>query len=291
LNPTGSLLQTSDGTFYGTAFGGGSYNGAGCLSADGCGTIFKITSSGTFRVLHTFLGTDGGNPYLVGLIQATDGDLYGTTYGGGPNNGCADGNEGCGTIFKISTSGAFTSLYNFCAKANCADGSEPFGGLIQASDGNFYGTTFNGGAYNFGTIFRMTPQGKVTTIYNFCAQSGCPDGEYPYDGVFQATDGRIYGTTYQGGSGGDGTVFRMNLGLPGFVSALPAFGKVGESIGILGYGLEKASSVTFGGISAQFTVESSTYLTAVVPTGAKSGSIAVLTPAGTLKSKSFAVLP
>jgi uncharacterized repeat protein (TIGR03803 family) len=196
------------------------------------------------------------------------------------------------TLFLEPTEAIPTSLaYNFCAKANCADGSEPFGGLIQASDGNFYGTTFNGGAYNFGTIFRMTPQGKVTTIYNFCAQSGCPDGEYPYDGVFQATDGRIYGTTYQGGSGGDGTVFRMNLGLPGFVSALPAFGKVGESIGILGYGLEKASSVTFGGISAQFTVESSTYLTAVVPTGAKSGSIAVLTPAGTLKSKSFAVLP
>lgn len=113
LSPTGSLLQARNGNFYGTVFGGGSYNGAGCLAGGGCGTIFKIASGGTFSTLHTFLGTDGGNPYLVTLIQAADGDLYGTTYGGGPNNGCADNNEGCGTIFKVTTAGAFTSLYSF----------------------------------------------------------------------------------------------------------------------------------------------------------------------------------
>jgi uncharacterized repeat protein (TIGR03803 family) len=295
LSPSGSLLQTSDGNFYGTAFGGGSYNGGGCLAGDGCGTIFKITSGGTFSTLHTFLGTDGGNPYTVALIQATDGDLYGTTYGGGPNSGCNDGNEGCGTIFKITRAGVFTSLYSFCAKANCADGSEPFAGLIQASDGNFYGTTYNGGAYNYGTVFRLTPQGKLTTIHTFCAETGCPDGEYPSAALFQSTDGKLYGTTYQGGTGqgfgiGGGTVFRMDLGLSPFVLPLPGFGKVGQTISILGYNLQKASSVSFNGVAAQFTVASGTQLTAVVPSGAKSGPIVVVTPTGTLSSKPFNVV-
>jgi uncharacterized repeat protein (TIGR03803 family) len=130
--------------------------------------------------LYSFTGPNGDLPYGQ-LIQATDGNLYGTTYeaGAGP---CSIGTTevGCGTVFKISTDGTFSSLYSFCSQPNCADGSYPQAGLVQATDGNFYGTTWTGGANNVGTVFRLTPGGTLTTLYSFCTQTGCTDGEYPY---------------------------------------------------------------------------------------------------------------
>jgi uncharacterized repeat protein (TIGR03803 family) len=280
-NPIGPVVQASDGNLYGTAFSGG---GAGCLLGLGCGTVFQITLGGVFTTLHEFAGTDGGNPWDVGLIQASDGNLYGTTSTGGAN--------GVGTVFRVSSSGAFATIYNFCGQTNCTDGAGPLGGVIQATDGNLYGATTGGGAYSEGTVFRLTLGGKLTTLHSFCAP-GCPDGENPSNSLFQATDGRIYGTTENSLNygGGVGTVFRMDLGLASSVSPLPAFGSAGQAITILGYNLESTSSVSFNGVAAPFTVETATRLNAVVPIGASTGPIVVTIAGSTLRSKNFNVLP
>jgi uncharacterized repeat protein (TIGR03803 family) len=134
-------VQATNGDFYGTT----EYGGANleCGQA-GCGTVFKITPAGTLTTLHTFVGTDGWQPYAA-LVRSTDGDLYGTTVFGGPayETGGADG---WGTIFKITLSGALTTLYNFCSQGfPCTDGGDPYAGLVQATDGSFYGTTYSGG--------------------------------------------------------------------------------------------------------------------------------------------------
>ncbi len=125
-------------------------------------------------------------------MQGTDGNFYGTAYGLGKFNG--------GTVFKITPAGALTTLYSFCSLANCADGLSPYAGLVQASDGNFYGTTFQGGAYSHGTVFKITPGGTLTTLHSFCALTNCVDGIGPYAGLVQASDGNFYGTTYEGGA-------------------------------------------------------------------------------------------
>jgi uncharacterized repeat protein (TIGR03803 family) len=249
--PEGALVQATNGNFYGiTEYGG----------ANGVGTVFQITSTGTLTTLYSFCSqsgcTDGDYP-VAGLVQAINGDFYGTTVDGGAN--------GVGTVFKITPSGTLTTLYNFCSQSGCTDGLEPFAGLVQANSGDFYGTTlgggasgegtifkmtpsgalttlhsFNGGdgaeptaplvqatngdfygtttyygndehggAYSGGTIFKMTPSGALTTLYNFCSQVGCADGYYPVAGLMQATDGGLYGTTSQGGAAAGGTVYRM----------------------------------------------------------------------------------
>ncbi len=133
-----ALVQGSDGNFYGVTHGGG---------ANGYGVVYKVTPSGTYTVLHSFdFVNDGGNP--VGrLIQATDGNFYGTTYLGGVGDS--------GTVFKITPSGTLTTLYQFCTNLDCSQGAQPFAGVIQASDGNLYGVTTAGGN-GHGVIFRMT---------------------------------------------------------------------------------------------------------------------------------------
>ena len=105
-----------------------------------------------------------------------------------------------GTVFKITTAGQLATLYSFCQLAACADGKTPLGTLIQATDGNFYGTTFLGGANGFGTIFELKPTGTLTTLHSFCATSGCPDGANPIAGLMQDTNGEFYGTAVDGGS-------------------------------------------------------------------------------------------
>ena len=196
--PMAGLVQATDGNFYGTTEVGGGY-----------GTVFKITPSGTLTTLHRFNGTDGAVPYDAELVQATDGNFYGTTPSGGANNNCVDG--GCGTVFKITPSGTLTTLYSFCSQPNCTDGSEPWAGLVQARDGNFYGTTVSGGANGYGTIFKITPSGTPTILYSFCSNpvANCPDGAGPYAGLVQATDGNFYGTTFGGGAYHLGTVFKI----------------------------------------------------------------------------------
>jgi len=177
--PSRGLVQAANGDFYGTTYGGG---------ANGGGAVFKITPSGTLTTLYSFDGADGGLP-SGGLVQAANGDFYGTTYDGGAN--CSP--YGCGTIFKITLSGMLTMLHSF----DGADGAYPYAGLVQATNGDLYGTTYDGGANclpdGCGTIFRITPSGTLTTLYTFCSQTGCADGQNPYAGLAQATMGTSTG--------------------------------------------------------------------------------------------------
>jgi uncharacterized repeat protein (TIGR03803 family) len=393
--PYAGLVLGNDGTFYGATYNGGNTR---CNAPYGCGTVFKITPAGKLTTLHDFNSVDGAHPY-VALVQAADGNFYGTTVLGGAN-GC-NGN-GCGTIFTITPGGTLTNLYSFCGQPNCADGfwpyaglvqgadgalygsasgglgdgygavfkitttgkfttlhsfvgypiegSNPWGGLIQAADGKFYGTTFYGyrvvecSFYNSGcgTIFEMTPSGALTTVHNFAYT----DGAFPSDSLIQATDNNFYGTTTSGGpghcaggagcgtifeikpdgalltlqsflgadgaspnsalfqatngtfygtsqAGGDyracegtgcGTVFSLDMGLGPFVAFVRAAGRVGQTGGILGQGFTGTTSVSFNGISASFTFVSDTFIKATVPAGATTGYVTVTTPSGTLTS-------
>jgi uncharacterized repeat protein (TIGR03803 family) len=202
------MVQATDGYLYGTTEGGGAYDG---------GTVFKITPGGTFMWSYSFgtQSTDGGYP--EGLLQATDGNLYGTTAFGGANGTSCPETMGCGTVFKITPGGRLTTVYSFCSQGGsaCTDGYFPLAGLIQATDGNFYGTTEWGGADNAGTVFKITPSGPpLTTVYSFCSLSDCTDGADALAGLIQAADGNFYGTTALGGAngvavGGYGTVFKI----------------------------------------------------------------------------------
>jgi uncharacterized repeat protein (TIGR03803 family) len=201
--PLGYLVQGIDGNFYGTTFYGGT---------NGYGTVFEITPEGALTTLYSFCTytncTDGANPN-AGLVQATDGNLYGSTQWGGVNND--------GTIFKISLAGKLTTLHSFGG----SDGEAANGGLVQGTDGNFYGTTVTGGANGTGTVFKITPQGALTTLYSFCSEGGCTDGAYPNEGVMQGTDGSFYGSTWWGGYYGYGTVFKITP--QGLLSSLHSF--------------------------------------------------------------------
>jgi len=209
--PFNGLLQAIDGNFYGTTYEGGT-------SAIGGGTVFKITPSGTFTTLYSFCVTscsDGFGPW-AGLIQGSDGNFYGTTLLGGIAN---DG----GTVFKITPQGKLTTLYSFCSQyPTCPDGYEVYAGVIQGNDGNFYGTTLlgggSGGGAGGGTVFKLTPNGTLTTLHSFCSQPNCADGAQPWAALVQATDGNLYGTTSVGGTPtscfnppptGCGTIFRI----------------------------------------------------------------------------------
>jgi uncharacterized repeat protein (TIGR03803 family) len=183
-SPLGGLAQGADGNFYGTTYYGG---------ASDDGTVFQITPSGTLATLHSFEGnpTDGAEPQ-AGLVQATNGDFYGTTRIGGA--------WGDGAIFKITPSGKLTMLHSFCSQAGCADGANPEAGLVQATNGDLYGTTESYGDGSGGTVFKITSSGTLTTLYAFCSKSGCTDGANPEAGLIQAADGDFYGTTFGGGA-------------------------------------------------------------------------------------------
>jgi len=212
-NGPNGLIQGVDGSLYGTTINGGVGNGNGSclLNNEGCGTVYKITPSGTITSLYSFCSqancSDGSYPRGT-LVRGTDGNYYGTTLDGGA--GCQY-QIGCGTVFKITPAGSPTTLYSFCSQPNCPDGFWPEAGLVLASDGNFYGTTQGGGAHSYGTVFRITPSGTLTTLYNFCSLARCADGSQPYAAFIQAADGNLYGTTWAGGTSGLGTVFRITL--------------------------------------------------------------------------------
>ena len=391
-----ALILGADGNFYGTSPGGEASTGATC-----CGTVFNITPSGTLTTLYIFCSqyncADGEYPFAA-LVQGSDGNFYGTTNSGGGALAC---DNGCGTVFKITPSGTLTTLYTFCLQTGCPDGDQPYAALVQASDGNFYGTTQYGGANQYGTVFEITPSGTLTTLYSFCSLGGAdctdgaeptnagliqatdgnlygttleggimnaggntlgtifeitlsdddarkkarspkdhpvnahgenliaprrstpraspwnakiatrprgmadatlttlhsfsgPDGSSPYAGLVQGTDGSFYGTTTGGGAGekcfpgytaGCGTVYNLSMGLGPFVTTVPTSGSVNTAVMILGTDLTGASSVSFNGTAATFTVASATLITTTVPAGATTGPVTVVTPdSGTLTS-------
>jgi uncharacterized repeat protein (TIGR03803 family) len=196
--PMAPLTLGTNGNFYGVTVIGGT---------NGWGSIFMITPSGVLTKLYSFttLNTnnnenpDGVNPYNA-LVQASNGNFYGTTSYGGTN--------GQGTVFQISPSGAFTTLYSF-TKMNStfinADGAFP-SSLVQGNDGNLYGTAQYGGASGLGTVFKITAAGVLTTLHSFTGQA---DGSYPSAGLVVGNDSNLYGTTYSGGTNGGGTVFMI----------------------------------------------------------------------------------
>jgi uncharacterized repeat protein (TIGR03803 family) len=235
--PVAGLIQATDGNFYGTAYeGGGSGN-------PGFGTVFRVSPGGAFSNLFSFNSTNGAKPY-AGLVQYTNGNFYGTTEQGGTNGGygtvfemtptgvlttllsfnnadgaypegalvlAADGNfygttsaggtnGGFGTLFAISPAGNFDSLLSF----NNADGANPYGALVPVADGNFYGTTEQGGTNGgYGTVFKMTSAGALTTLYSF----DYTNGANPYAALTPGAGGNFYGTASSGGASNNGTIF------------------------------------------------------------------------------------
>jgi uncharacterized repeat protein (TIGR03803 family) len=288
------LMQSPDGNFYVTTYYGG---------AHGFGAIYRMSPEGAVSTLYDFCSqkncTDGEYPG-ASLVWGDDGNLYGTTSEDG-------GVNASGTVFKISPSGQLTTLYTFCSQPSCGDGGYPLG-MVQGSDGNFYGVTYYGGinggfARGAGTLFKITPAGKLTTLHSFCSQTNCPDGSNPYAALTQDTDGNFYGTTVYGGSNGFacaqgvvcgpcGTVFRLSVGLGPFASLVHATAQVGKTIAILGQGLTGTTSVSFNGTPAGFAVKTDTYMAATEPAGATSGRVTVTTPSGILTSNTpFIVRP
>lgn len=198
-SPGPGLLLGSDGNFYGTTGSGGA-SSCGPPTQGYCGTVFQVTPAGVETTLHEFAGGQDGNLPESQLIQGRDGSFYGTTEEGGSG--------GWGTIFKVTQDGVESVLYAFDRGAN---GGQPGAQLLQGSDGNFYGTTVAGGAYGFGTLFEITPDGVLTTLYSF---QGNSTGLSPSDGIYPislvvGSDGAFYGTTGGGGANGAGTIFKF----------------------------------------------------------------------------------
>ena len=258
-----------------------------------------LASSGsaqTFTTLFSFNGANGASPSSP-LIQATNGSLYGTTVGGGPGGGgnCF-GSIGCGSAFEISPTGELTTLYNFCTEGGCDDGSAPAEGVTQASNGNFYGATnFGGGGVSCGigcgTVFELTPSGKLTTFYAFCAQESCPDGANPEGGLVQVTNQNFYGTTSLYGQGGSGTFFQLtpagafttlyNFCTESFCDdgSVPVGTLVQASNGGL-YGITQSGGRFFGGVVYEITTAGK--LSTVYAFGTKSHYADGLNPSGNL---------
>jgi uncharacterized repeat protein (TIGR03803 family) len=370
--PNGGVILATDGNLYGTTTLGGN---------NGNGVLYRLSPTGAYTVLHDFAnGSDGANPvyapiegsdrniygittpnsassavlykyapststfstlytfgepaaseYPTSLIQAANGNLYGTVSGGI-----------CGEIFELTTSGALVWSYNFtCPKVGQAAGGSAPVQMLQASDGNFYGATLNGGSsLGYGVIFKLDQMGNVSVIYTFpnsgqygAAPVGLTEGtdgniygatigagKYRGGTLFQLTtsgnitllyslnsktgsgplappvqhtDGTFYGTTESGGKANAGVVYSLNMGLGPFVKFVLPTGPVGQTAQILGQGLTGTTVVTFNGVAAtSFKVVSDTFMTAVIPSGATTGPVVVTTPSGALTSNvSFRVIP
>jgi uncharacterized repeat protein (TIGR03803 family) len=204
LSSYGGLIQGSDGNLYGTTFFGGN-------DEDSVGTVFKLTLSGTYTLLHSFVIDDNKDPRkpYTGLAQGPDGNLYGTTLEGGSSER--------GTIFRISTSGEFSVIHTF--KGGDDDGATPEGQLIVGSDGKLYGTTMLGGDNDRGVIYRISTDGQYEQLYSFpglrsfnaLGLATNSTGANPRAGLMLSPDGSYYGTTYQGGAGGNGTLYRATV--------------------------------------------------------------------------------
>ncbi len=226
--PYGTLVQGSDGNFYGTTYSAGSNGG---------GTFFRLTPGGELTTLYSFCAIitplyceDGSGPYS-GVVEDGNGVFYGTTISGGFYGPSSYGLYG--TIYEMSSAGRLSTIYSFCPQhPNCTDGYDPQAPLILGRDGFLYGSTLYGGSttLNGGTIFRVGPQGGLTTIYTFCQQVSnaiCLDGSTPWGGMVMGTDGNLYGTTVNGGTYGMGVVFKLTTG--GTMTTLWSFCSLGSN--------------------------------------------------------------
>jgi uncharacterized repeat protein (TIGR03803 family) len=205
VGPSGTLLRDAAGNFYGTTSTGGA-NSVG-------GTVFKMDTNGNETVLYSFCSevncADGEYPQGA-LVMDASGNLYGTTTSGG--------NTGAGTVFKLDTSGNETVLYSFCpVLGSCTDGANPEGGLVVDASGNLYGTTYDGAYY--GNVFELDTTGNETVLHAFCSEPGCADGAGPRAGLIMDAKGNLYGTTFEGATGG--TVFELDAS--GAFSVLHSF--------------------------------------------------------------------
>jgi uncharacterized repeat protein (TIGR03803 family) len=244
--PAGGLIQAGNGLCYGTTLNGGT-------NSPGYGTIFKVTTNGGFTPLYTLTGTaNGGSPY-AGLALATNGILYGDAYTGGSN--------AYGSVFKITTNGAFTELYGFHQLRGVAytniDGANPIAALVQGTNGNYYGTAPAGGTNGFGVIFEITTNGSFTRLHYF---TNNPDGANP-GALFQSSNGLIYGATTNGGANGYGLIFKMTAAgtlIPlysftnGVDGASPGPALVQGTNGIL-YGTASGGGTNSSGVIFQIT--------------------------------------
>jgi uncharacterized repeat protein (TIGR03803 family) len=188
--PTGGLVVSPDGSFYGTTNTGGT---TGCYQSFGCGTVFRITPGGSLTTIYRFQGgNDGANP-LASPVLGRDGNFYGMAYIGGQSN--------CGTIYRVTPSGGFDLLYQFDMTHGCS----PASALVLGTDGSLYGTTEMGGTSNLGVVFRFTPPANLTVLYNF--KSNGNDTFQPLGPLYEGNDGNFYGTA--SGQFGNGSIFRI----------------------------------------------------------------------------------
>jgi uncharacterized repeat protein (TIGR03803 family) len=205
----GGVIPGKDGSLYGITYSGGNYS----CDLTGCGTVFKINHNGDLTLLHAFGGADGYYPN-AGLVLDRFNNAYGTTMWGGA--------YGRGTVFKVTSSGNETVVYSFDGAAN---GAYPNGGLVRDAEGNLYGTTFQGGAYNDGTIFKITALGQFSVLYSF---PGGASGANPYANLNLDQQGNIFGTTYSDGSHNFGTIFKLDAS--GNETVLHIFAKEGQGV-------------------------------------------------------------
>ena len=196
--PLAGLLRDTQNNLYNTTAAGDALS---CTISGGYGTMFKLDSTGKETVLHTFTGGADGTFPEAAVIRDAAGNLFGTTSSGGGLGGGTCANNGCGTVFKVDSTGKETVLHRFSGP----DGQSPFAGLVPVG-GILYGTTEFGGAFNFGTVFKVDKTGKETVVYSF---AGGADGAYPNAGLISDAAGNLYGTTLNGGASGYGTVFKI----------------------------------------------------------------------------------
>ena len=280
--PASSLIQGSDGNLYGTLYD--------CALGNTLGCVYKISTAGVLKEIYGFTSASGYDP-CTGVIQGKDGSLYGATNTGAANN--------FGSIYKLTTAGVFTDMHDFVqtTDASCVDNvGRTNVDLTQVTDGSFYGVNGSYGPNGNGSIYKLTAA-KVFTDFLF--PNPAVDGDAPLTTLLQNTNGILYGTTPAGGptscASCAGVFYSVATGDAAFVNLEPTqkVELVGGHVGMFGQGFSSSSIVKFGGVaSTSVTRSGTTYLTAVVPVGAKTGAVTVTTGSTTLTSpQTFRVKP